>query len=94
MNPEAWIALLAFFGTTVITIIGAAVRMTWSISHQFTKASHDRENQLNDLKEYHADLLNNHEREDQRRHTENIQRLTRLETMVNGSFNARATPHI
>lgn len=82
MTDTAWVAL----GALAFTIVSCAAGWFWSI---ILKVG-NRLIELNDKVEGNRavvgnmirELLDTHERRDQDRHEENVQRLTRLETLV------------
>lgn len=80
MNELAWISLLTLWVTSTIALAGGGWKIANTISARFTVFERELRKVLDD-----------NSRINQARHEENIQRLTRLETLAvkNGSYNRK-----
>lgn len=86
MEPEVqiWLALIGPAVVVAVAFFGGLYRVLTGITHRIVALDEKLDEQTNELKESVNELYVKHEDRDQQRHTENVQRLTRLETMVNG----------
>ena len=89
MSIYEWLMVAGVCATLAIGFIGGIVRIIWFLSHKFDAAAQSREAQveslrieINSLRELFVTQLAAVELRHNARHEENIERVTRLETLV------------
>lgn len=90
MTDGTWIALATLVAMILIAVFGGIFNLLSKIGKRFVELGTKIDERTNEIRDSFISLLDNHERRDQDRHEETIQRLTRVETIaINGNGHGR-----